>query len=714
MAVELTGSQYTHTASTDDSFSVTVPTDADICIVCVAGYTGTSQLVDGSSMLDKLNFDDDPTLDFTYIEGGIYTGAATQSEAFQMVSSDGNWPGSGPKNIYFSANGSFSEGLSIWCGFYKNVDTSDPIVTTEAGPNGTTNTDPVTSNMSGVGAGDMCVAACYSYSNVPDMAPTGYGQTALLEAAVYRGACLGVGQELGEDAYRIESVTYCAALFFVLKESAADSSILPIKFTLGQIEHKPNIVLHDFPYQTGSTDYLDEKFSSFDDNAASSTITADIGNNANWETIAGADRNTNTSGDSVSTDYGTGLDTQGGTSYIDLALGNYLNAFFIKGSIQIRCQPQFDYDDAADQVLWNCWISDNDQLLLFYDAGTDQFHFTVSWGGTSTTVTSEAYTTDDEVQMYQLIQPNWDSTTNKIELNINGKVVDSDTNTGTPSSSNPTKVTLGAEHDYLLPGDYILISALSFNSPIFSYGAYFTGNSGTTQLADGMYHKDILFYWDCESADSIIPTTPITGTWGSSSSASDLVETTPINGKYYDVGSTDNNHWMKFTGDIATPEQGSISFWMNLQTFGSTDGIFYLGWDSDNYIKIFLADTETDKVIGIVRLGGTSEVFSNYDSGYAVLPDLLNDGWVHWRITWKEAEFIRMYVNGVFSTEETTVGTAGTSLGNPDLYISSNNSSGSYGADMWIDEFYITNNPNTPQIPTANGVPLDMPIVRND
>ena len=34
--------------------------------------------------------------------------------------------------------------------------------------------------------------------------------------------------------------------------------------------------------------------------------------------------------------------------------------------------------------------------------------------------------------------------------------------------------------------------------------------------------------------------------------------------------------------------------------------------------------------------------------------------------------------------------------------------------DVVIDQVYITNNPNTPQIPTANGVPLDMPIVRND
>lgn len=419
-----------------------------------------------------------------------------------------------------------------------------------------------------------------------------------------------------------------------------------IKYTVDRIRHKKNDAIHDWPTQSGDpdspTDYLDEKFLTFDDNAANSTVTADIGNNGNWENVSdGSNRNTNTSGDSVSTDYGTGLDTQNGSGYIDLALGNYLNAFFIKGSVSLRVQPQFAYNDASDQVLFHCYVDANNYLLLFYDAGTDQFHFTVAWGGTSATVTNSAYTSDDDIQIYHLIRVNWDSTTNQIQLIIKNKVVDNGTNNGTPSSSNPTKVTIGAMQDRTLPGDYILISLHSFDTPILPYGAYFTGNGS---VIPAVAHKDITFY----NSD----------------------------GTSLDIGT---GSYTQVSGNIDN-SIGSMSFWFDPVTLSS---------DTDLYVAGTLFQVEWDD--------SDNDVVFTYGSVSIRTATTLSSGDNHVKIGWKASEEMTLTVNGVSETP-VTASTA------PTL-----DSSMSFNSTL--EKIFITDDPNTPQIPCAGSTALHAPIM---
>ena len=79
--------------------------------------------------------------------------------------------------------------------------------------------------------------------------------------------------------------------------------------------------------------------------------------------------------------------------------------------------------------------------------------------------------------------------------------------------------------------------------------------------------------------------------------------------------------------------------------------------------------------------------------------------WHHYRFTWDiTTDVYRVYQDNILISEEDTACSSPTISGIK------------FGGDLTGDlcEVYITNNPNTPQIPTANGVPLDMPIVRND
>lgn len=219
MAVELTGTPVHHTANSDGSFAVTIPSDAEICIVSVAGYNSQSSLV------DELNWNNGATLDFTLIARGTYNGTQAETEALYMQSSDGNWPGPGAQTLYFSNTGSYSEGFHFYVHFYKGISTSDPIGDSEIGANGNTNTSPQTSSLTGVTADDMCIGATYSYNAVPDMDPTGYGQTSMLEAARYNSCHLGVGRELGESAFRIESIDWGPPVWFAIN-AASGSYIL--------------------------------------------------------------------------------------------------------------------------------------------------------------------------------------------------------------------------------------------------------------------------------------------------------------------------------------------------------------------------------------------------------------------------------------------------------------------------------------------------------
>ena len=255
------------------------------------------------------------------------------------------------------------------------------------------------------------------------------------------------------------------------------------------------------------------------------------------------------------------------------------------------------YNDAADQTLFHCYIDANNYLHLFYDAGTDQFHYTVVWGSTSTTLTSTSYSSDAALQVIQNIRINHDSEGNKISLEISAQAEDADTNTGTPSTSNPTKATVGAQQDRSTPGDYILLDIQSFNSPINCFGAFFTGNSGTTQLDDGMYHKDITYF----NSD----------------------------GSTLDIGVTS---YSTVAGNIDANE-GSISLWFDSDDYSADTDLF--GASSTMMIEWDDSDDDILFTYGSVSIRTTST---------------LSSGDNHIKVTWEASGEITLERNGVAET----------------------------------------------------------------
>lgn len=197
--VERTGSVFTDggtatTGATTYSFAVTVPADADCCLV----FTGTY-----GEVIDVLNFDNGGDNDFTNdIGGNGYGGGGANFRVYvwRMLSNHGEWPGAGAKTLYYSFNNDCGYGPWVVCVFLKNVDTTTPISDYEYDDTG--DGDWSCPAMT-AGANDLSMVAMVTYNNTVDADPAGEGQTVVYESANTRSMGFGVGEEQGEDVMRI-------------------------------------------------------------------------------------------------------------------------------------------------------------------------------------------------------------------------------------------------------------------------------------------------------------------------------------------------------------------------------------------------------------------------------------------------------------------------------------------------------------------------------
>jgi hypothetical protein len=203
MAVAKTGSTYTwevaagNGSATDQTIgSITVPADASIAIVIANGYLG------GSGSFDQLNWNgDDADIDFTHIVS--QKGSYYHAIAYYMVSSDGNWPGSGSgKTLSFSFDVNFTlRGGAVNLFFLSGVDTGSPIGTTDTGAGEA----DWTSNDLSLSSGDMAIIAAGTawVANTPDVTPTGAGQTEIIQSDT-DNLFYGIAYEVDEDTPSID------------------------------------------------------------------------------------------------------------------------------------------------------------------------------------------------------------------------------------------------------------------------------------------------------------------------------------------------------------------------------------------------------------------------------------------------------------------------------------------------------------------------------
>lgn len=235
MAVTITGTLTTWNTSADGSQAITVPTDADAVIVIISGYDSAGSQ---DTIIDNLDFDN--TLngnDFTSIATALYGASlGIQTSAYYMLSSDGNWPGTGSKTIYWSHNHSYSYGYVMTAFYVKGLNLTTPIGATDERPYTGNNW---TSALSACPAGDLGVIVTSGEAATPNMAPTSSGQTSLVSSALFNSLSLGIGYEDGETALQAEG-TGLVPVAFVLQASAS-SALTTVTDTLALTTYKANI-----------------------------------------------------------------------------------------------------------------------------------------------------------------------------------------------------------------------------------------------------------------------------------------------------------------------------------------------------------------------------------------------------------------------------------------------------------------------------------------
>jgi hypothetical protein len=209
--VELTGSQYTGAfgGPTGGSISsITIPADADICVVAF-GIEETNNSTPAEDVIDELSWDG-AGMDFaTAVEIGGDNYPVSGVGVYYMVKTDGNWPGAGSgKTLTTTFANPIHDDQQYWIGFYKNVDTTSPIVATdtESSKDDDTPASTTTFTLAGMGANDMALVVGYFWdATAPD--GTINGQTEVYNSSSGNNE-LSISQKLGEGSPQHDGVDY--------------------------------------------------------------------------------------------------------------------------------------------------------------------------------------------------------------------------------------------------------------------------------------------------------------------------------------------------------------------------------------------------------------------------------------------------------------------------------------------------------------------------
>ena len=237
-----------------------------------------------------------------------------------------------------------------------------------------------------------------------------------------------------------------------------------------------------------------------------------------------------------------------------------------------------------------------------------------------------------------------------------------------------------------------------------NFGAYFTGNSGADQLAYA--HKDITGYISCSQSTGEAMEIPSTVNVT-------IVDMTNEDGfmgtdtclRSTDDGNGDDRLYFPSTG-IVSGTRGVISLWYRhrdtsgsqyaaslMGHTGATDA-FRLRITADDNLYLYAPDGATVNSINIVnniRDGEWHFVQYIYDT---------------------DIDLLEVQIDGVLYQDSSPASLTAFDTSSGNMVFGSHGGNNDCGGD--ICQIFISDNPNTPQIPCANGVPLSVPIVRND
>jgi len=487
-----------------------------------------------------------------------------------------------------------------------------------------------------------------------------------------------------------------------------------VKLTLDTTRIRPAFAIHDWPFQYGTvaspTDILLCHLKC-DENAASPTLTDQTANNADgtWSNISdGSDRNTNTSGDSVQV-FGRGrnLDTQDGAGHIEMTFGSgtvHDNAFFCRGSLMIKLLPQFDYDTVDGQGLFELYISSDDYFTCIYNPTPDNWNTGGSVGGSAIWQGSAPQTYDNySLKRCHVILFSWDLLRHEWFIFYDGVCAASKINTGTAGSGDPVNFEIGSRINRTYPADIIIDDVKTFSECLLPFGAYFIGN-GEGLLADiNNPHADLTFFWDCQASGAGAAkgganlgtnyTVTLNGS-GVLTTADKIIGT-----KSFDT-TAEGSHSASFSIDANNFDgsYGRIGMWVNFQTV--TASKYFLGFgDATDYIDLYIS--ASSYFYAIWQSDGVTRYLASTLTPTAGV-------WYWVELAWDDSDYIDFYVNGILLDHEDSGGSWSKTTGT--MYLGADES-GANSADCLIGAFYITKDRFTPQIWTAFGKPLHVPLV---
>lgn len=475
---------------------------------------------------------------------------------------------------------------------------------------------------------------------------------------------------------------------------------------------RPAVVIHNFPLQYGdifSPTTLQIEYMKCDDNEASSTVIATVGNNGNWETAEEVNRNTNN--DSTTNDalqlYG--LDTKG-TYHIDHVITVYDAAYFQNGSKIVVFTPQFAHDVAAAQVIWSMYCDVDNFIQMYYSSTNDRFEMKVGWGGTDVTINGPVYTLNHPLQMPTVIQGSWSYTNGYIYLAINGEVVATAAHSGTAVGTGGIYAMTGADcvsdedGTAQLTADIVIDENRALDTCVLPFGAFFIGNG--SGLLEDIYepHPHLSWYFDGQAANArggkdLIDSKNPTNTGGSFTTTDNILGT-----NCWDSNGTGNVLTVVETSqDIVRYDKGMIAMWINVQTAPSGGEYLFDVRDADGSDRISAVWDGNGNLDVTYRSNSTDEtIVGNIGIGDAT-------GFWHWiKITWDDTDQVKCYIDGVENGVAIDIANAwggGTGL----TWYFTEDYNNANGCDVKIQNIYMGKSCSIPEIWSSFGIPLHVP-----
>jgi hypothetical protein len=367
-----------------------------------------------------------------------------------------------------------------------------------------------------------------------------------------------------------------------------------LKITLDTTRLRPSIVIHDWPFQYGTvaspTSILLNHLK-MDDNAANNTLLAEVGPDAGWYDTTPTARNT--SNDSVQADNFRGRALDGkGLYHVQMAVGSgtvHDNAFLKKGSLLIKITPQLAYDYATDSFVFIIRYDDNNRVFMYYETSTDTFDFYVNWGGSSASIKTPAFTENYSLQRQMFLLFSWDSDKDFCLFAIDGQIIGTATNTGSPTAGQPSAFMVLDRQDYLRTTDAIIDEVKTFSECLLPYGAYFIGN-GAGLLADiDNPHADLTWFFDGQAA-AAKGGANLASDKNPTNSGGSFVTTDPLIGaNHWDANGASNVLTVaEVAEDIIDYNNGFVAGWFNVQSAAGGEYLIDCRADANNRISAVL------------------------------------------------------------------------------------------------------------------------------